>query len=141
CRVLFRGWRHSREWHWPGFGSCHPSTFPALTMLCRTPQIVFVSLQAQEIPSVHQVKTGASYMATLPECRSMLEKLVKWQQPGIRFLSKMSLLKMIGLCGQNGRNGRPFEVSRAIPSSFGTNCLGLSPFSAGTHSVRKSSVG
>src|SRR5262245_11739460 len=109
-------------------------------MLCRIAQMIFVSSQALELPSTHQGKIGVSCRGALLECRSMSERLVKWQQAGIRFSSK-TRLKTIGLCDQNGRNVRRFAVLKAIPSSFETNCWALSPFSAANLSVNESSLG
>src|SRR5215510_5707517 len=103
-------------------------------MLGRIPQMIFVSSQALELPSIHQGKIGVSCRGTLLECRSMSERLVKWQQAGIRF-SSMTQLKTIGLCDQNGRNVRRFAVLQVIPSSFETNCWGLLLFSAASLSV------
>src|SRR5262249_7633673 len=120
---------------------CHPSTTGAFAKLCRIPQIVFVSSQAPELPSIRQGKIGLSCRGTLPECRSMSEKLVKWQQAGSRFSSKTSPLKTIGLCDQNGQNVKRFAVLRVIPSSFETNCWGLSLSSAANRWVNKSSPG
>ena len=113
---------------------------PSVAILCRIPQIVFVSSQALELPSIHQGKIGLSCRGTLLECRSMSERLVKWQQAGIRFSSKTPL-KTIGLCDRNGRNVRRFAVLQVIPSSFETNCWGLSLPSAANLSVNKSSLG
>ena len=104
-------------------------------------QILFVSWQALELPSIHQGKIGVSCRGTLLECRSVSERLDKWQQAGIRFSSKTSPLKTIGLCDQNGRNVRRFAVLQVIPSSFGTNCWELSLSSVANLSVNKSSLG
>jgi hypothetical protein len=67
-------------------------------------------------------RIGPSCRGTLHECGSTSEKLVRWQQPVIRFSSKTSPLKTIGLCDQDGRNGRRFAVLQVIPSSFEKNC-------------------
>src|SRR6516164_7632280 len=103
--------------------------------------MIFLSSPAPELPSIHQGKIGVSCRGTLPECLSTSEKLVKWQQAGIRFSSKTSPFKTIGLCDQIGRNVRRFAVLRVIPSSFETNCWVLSLFSAVNSSVNKSSLG
>src|SRR5215475_5963203 len=122
CRVLFGGWLHSRGWPWLGFGCCHLSTSRAFTALCQNSQIVFVSSQAPALLSIHQGKIGLSCGDTLLESRSMSERLVKWQQAGVRFSSKTSPLKTIGLCDQNGQNGSRSAALRVIPSSFEINC-------------------
>ena len=46
-----------------------PPASPAFATLCRTPQIIFVSSQARELPSIHQGKIGVSCRGTLLECR------------------------------------------------------------------------
>src|SRR5262249_13233834 len=103
--------------------------------------MIFVSSQALELPSIHQGKIGISCRGTLLECHSMSARLVRWQQAGNRFLSKTSPLKTIGLCVQNGRNGKKSAVLRAIPSSFETNCWGSSPYSAANLTGKESSLG
>ena len=110
----------------------HRSTSPALPTLSRIIRIVFVSSQARELPSIHRVKSGPSCRGTLLECGSVSERSVKWQQAGIRFLSKTSPPKTIGLCDQSGRNVRRFAVLQVIRSSFEIDCWGLSLSSAGT---------
>ena len=50
---------------------------PAFTTLSRIAQMIFVSLEAQELPLVHQEKIGVPWGGTLLECRSVSEKLVK----------------------------------------------------------------
>src|SRR5499433_1411573 len=102
--------------------------------------MIFASSQAPVLPSIHLGKIGVSCRGTLLECRSMSERLVKWQQADIRFSSKTSPLKTIGLCDQNGRNVRRFAVLQVIPSSFETNCWALSLFSAASLSVNESSL-
>src|SRR5262249_16775937 len=141
CTVLFKGWHHNPEWHWLGFGCGHPSISRAFGAVCRIPQTIFVSSQAQEIPSILLGKTGDSCEVTSRKCRSTLEKLVKWQQPGSRFSLKTSPLRTNGLCDQNGPNGRRFEVLAAIRSSFEQNCWVWLPCSAATHLAHKSSPG
>src|SRR4029453_18347180 len=102
--------------------------------------MLFVLLQALELPSIHQGKIGVSCRATLLECRSMSERLVKWQRASIRF-SSQTPPKTIGLCDQNGRSVRRFAVLQVIPSSFETNCWGLSLSSAASPWVNQSSLG
>src|SRR6516165_4912173 len=103
--------------------------------------MIFLSSQAPELPSIHQGKIGVSCRGTLPECLSMSEKLVKWQQAGVRFSSKTSPFKTIGLCDQIGRNVRRYAALQVIPSSFETNCSALLLFSAVNSSVNKNLVG
>src|SRR5215469_18532023 len=103
--------------------------------------MIFLSSQAPELPSIHQGKIGLSCRGTLLESPSTSEKLVKWLQAGIRFSSKTSPLKTIGLCDQIGRNVRRFAVLRVILSSFETNCWALSLSSAASLSVKKNSLG
>src|SRR5262249_56046517 len=114
---------------------------PTFTTLPRIAQMIFVSSQALELPSIHRGKIGVFCGGTLLECHSMLGRLVKWPQADNQYSSRTSRLKTIGLCDQNGRNARRFEASRVIPSSFETNCWKLSPSSAATTSVHKSSLG
>jgi PAS domain S-box-containing protein len=54
----------------------------------------------------------------------MSERLVKWQQAGIRFSLKTPL-KTIGLCDQNGRNVRRFAVLQGHPLFFRDKLLGV----------------
>src|SRR5262249_41900861 len=99
------------------------------------------SSPAPVLPSIHLGKIGLSCRGTSLKCRSMSERLVKWQQAGTRFSSKRSWFKTIGLCDQNGRNARRFGASRVIPSSSETNLSALSLFSAATLSDNKNSLG
>src|SRR5262249_14178791 len=103
--------------------------------------MIFLSSQAQELPSILQGKIGLSCRGTLLECRSMSERLVKLPRAGIQFSSKTSLPKTIGLCDQNGRNVRRFAALQGIPSSFKKNCSVFSFFPAPTTQVKKSSLG
>jgi GAF domain-containing protein len=53
----------------------------------------------------------------------MSERLVKWQQAGIRFSSK-TLLKTIGLCDQNGRKREEIRSFAGHPLIFRDKLLG-----------------